>query len=180
MGHVGAQFWISVWCFFRSDSAPVGLGLSLRVLVGWQVVSLQQRCASFRIVWKRIFRSGLHHVEHPEPVDTASIQALLYHISAGRSGSMPLLVHEIFVPLHFLRGLALNGCWCILGTPWDPKVKFWVSAGYRAGYRSGECLGPGNFDNRTCAVQEYASTTFDSTGSAKSFFALLCATHLSG
>ena len=49
--------------------------------------------------------------------------------------------------------------------------------GYRFGYRSGECLGPGNFDNRTCAVQEHASTTFDAAGSAETFFALLCTTH---
>ena len=49
-------------------------------------------------------------------------------------------------------------------------------SGYRSGYGSGECLGPGNFDNRTCAVQENASTTFDATGSAETFFALLCTT----
>ena len=43
--------------------------------------------------------------------------------------------------------------------------------------RSGECLGPGNFDNQTCAVQEHASTTFDAAGSAERLFALLCTTH---
>ena len=64
-----------------------------------------------------------------------------------------------------------------IGVPGDPKVNFWVSVGYRSGYRSGECLGPGNFDNRTRAVQEHASTTFDAAGSAETFFALLCATH---
>ena len=80
---------------------------------------------------------------------------------------MPLLVHEIFVPLHLLHQ-ALKGY---------PKVNFWVSVGYRSGYRSGECLGPGNFDNRTRAVQEHASTTFNAAGSAETFFALLCATH---
>ena len=85
--------------------------------------------------------------------------------------SMPLLVHEIFVPLHLLHQ-ALHGYWCA-----DPKVNFWVSVGYRSGYRSGECLGPGNFDNRTRAVQEHASTTFDAAGSAETFFALLCTTH---
>ena len=64
-----------------------------------------------------------------------------------------------------------------IGIPGDPKVNFWVSVGYRSGYRSGECLGPGNFDNRTRAVQEHASTTFDAAGSAETFFALLRATH---
>ena len=57
-----------------------------------------------------------------------------------------------------------------IGVPGDPKVNFWVSVGYR----SGECLGPGNFDNRTRGVQEHASTTFDAAGSAETFFALLC------
>ena len=60
-----------------------------------------------------------------------------------------------------------------IGVPGDPKVNFWVSVGYR----SGECLGPVNFDNRTRAVQEHASTTFDAAGSAETFFALLCTTH---
>ena len=64
-----------------------------------------------------------------------------------------------------------------IGVPGDPKVNFWVSVGYRSGYRSGECLGPGNFDNRTRAVQEHASTTFDAAGSAETFFVLLCTTH---
>ena len=50
------------------------------------------------------------------------------------------------------------------------KFNFWVSVGYR----SGECLGPGNFDNRICAVQEHASTTFDAAGFAETFPALLC------
>ena len=67
--------------------------------------------------------------------------------------------------------------WMGIGAPGDPKVNFWVSVGYRSGYRSGECLGPGNFDNRTRAVQEHASTTFDAAGSAETFFALLCTTH---
>ena len=54
--------------------------------------------------------------------------------------------------------------WMGIGVPGDPKVNFWVSVGYRSGYRSGECLAPGNFDNRTRAVQEHASTTFDAAG----------------
>ena len=67
--------------------------------------------------------------------------------------------------------------WMGIGVPGDPKVNFWVSVGYRSGYRSGECLGPRNFDKRTRAVQEHASTTFDAAGSAETFFALLCITH---
>ena len=49
-----------------------------------------------------------------------------------------------------------------IGVPGDPKVNFWVSV----------C--PGNFDNRTCAVQEHASTTFDAAGSAETFCWLFC------
>ena len=64
-----------------------------------------------------------------------------------------------------------------VGVPRDPKVNFWVSVGYRSGYRSGECLGPGKFDNRTCAVQALLPQLFDTAGSAERFFALLCTTH---
>ena len=64
-----------------------------------------------------------------------------------------------------------------VGVPGCRTFNFWVSVGYRFGYRSGECLGPRNFDNRTCAVQEHASTTFDAAGPAETFFALLCTTH---
>ena len=64
-----------------------------------------------------------------------------------------------------------------VGVPGCRKFNFWVSVGYRFGYRSGECLGPGNFDNRTCAVQEYTSLNFDTTGSAETSVAFLCNTH---
>ena len=64
-----------------------------------------------------------------------------------------------------------------VGAPGDPKVNFWILVGYLSGYWSGECLGPGNFDNWTCAVQEHVSTTLDAKGSAERFFALLRTTH---
>ena len=57
-----------------------------------------------------------------------------------------------------------------VGAPGDPKLNFWVLV-------AGECPGPGNFDNWTCAVQEHASTTSDAIGSAERFFALLRTTH---
>ena len=64
-----------------------------------------------------------------------------------------------------------------VGAPRDPKVNFWILVGYLSGYWSGECLGPGNFGNWTCAVQEHASTTLDAIGSAAGFFALLRTTY---
>ena len=64
-----------------------------------------------------------------------------------------------------------------VGAPGDPKVNFWILVGYLSGYWSGECLGPGNFGNWTCAVQEHASTTLDAIGSGERFFALLRTTH---
>ena len=57
-----------------------------------------------------------------------------------------------------------------VGAPGDPKLNFWVLV-------AGECPGPGNFDNWTCAVQEHASTTSDAIGSGERFFALLRTTH---
>ena len=40
---------------------------------------------------------------------------ILYQQGAVAHLSMPLLVHEILVPLRFLRQ-ALNGCWCTRGS----------------------------------------------------------------
>ena len=60
-----------------------------------------------------------------------------------------------------------------IGVPGNPKVNFWVSVGYR----SGECLGPGNFDNRIYAIQEHISRIFNATESAKIFFVLWETTH---
>ena len=70
-----------------------------------------------------------------------------------------------------------EGCEWVLVYPGVVNSISGYRLGIGLGIGPGECLGPGNFDNRTCAVQEHASTTFDAAGSSETFFALLCTTH---
>ena len=141
---------------------------------GWLVVSLQKRGASFRIVLKRIFSLRFGWCRTSWIRWYSKYPLISYYISAAQWLTFPCLCLCMKISYHFIF---FARHWMGVGSPGDPKVNFWVSVGYRSGYRAGECLGPGNFDNRTCAVQEHASTTFDAAGSAERFFALLCATH---
>ena len=133
-----------VWCTMQW-LLLVGLGLSLGVEVGWLFLCRKDVHLS-EWLGRGFFCSGLVDVEHPEPVDTANIHLYILYISRAQWLTNPCLCLCMKFSYHFI---CFTRLWMGIGVPGDPKVNFWVSVGYRSGYRSGECLGPGNFDNRT-------------------------------